>query len=728
MKTDKLLADINKQFGEGTAYRASDMPPIEVISTGSLSLDFAIGIGGIPRNRVVEIVGEEGSGKLLALDTPIPTPQGWTDMGKLVVGDQVFDEQGRPSTVLGVFDGNPSTSYDVTFNDGSVIRACGEHLWTTWTNANRTHWGKRDTTGRFPEDWPAYSYTNPRTDRVTQQIKTLTTEQIRDTLVVHRGSSAKNNHGIPVTAPLQLPDADLPIHPWVLGYWLGNGDVSGGRITCSVTDEAEVKDRIRECGFEVSEVRAVGATGGGVAFTVFGLGVLLRENLLLGHKHIPNAYLRASEPQRIALAAGLLDSDGHQDELGHVEFAQKSRALIEQASELLVSLSQKPVLRAKEAFIGAQSYGVHHRLYFNPTRDLFTLTRKAERFRPDGSGQTLRRHHRVIVGVTRVENEPMRCIMVDSPNRLYLAGRSMIPTHNSSAALLIARQFIDVQPDRAVIVLDMEHKMTPDWVDALIGSERMDNLLILSPDTIEQATDMYRSTVMTGKVSMIILDSIGGAPTARVMDEDRSANKGEVAGNAAGVTKFARFAANFSVKYDLLTLGINQVRDDMEGYHRLVTPGGRGWKHACVLRIQLRRGKEKYFEKINGEEIQVGYDVIARCFKNHLATEGRIAQWRFFNRPCKLAPLGVDTTEECVRLAMLVGVIERAGAYYRHHALPGGQLQGKDKLLDLILSDQALRLVVTNEVMAVLRSDPTKLGEVAPVTDIDESMDLTGDA
>jgi len=293
----------------------------------------------------------------------------------------------------------------------------------------------------------------------------------------------------------------------------------------------------------------------------------------------------------------------------------------------------------------------------------------------------------------------------------------------TSVALLIARQFIDDQPGRLVIVLDIEHKLTPDWVEALIGSARMEKLLVLSPDTIEQATDMYRKTVGTGKVSLVILDSIGGAPTSQVMDEDRSAEKKEMAGNAAGVTKFARFASTFSAKYSCLTIGINQVRDDMGGYHRLVTPGGRGWKHACVLRIQLKRGQEKYFEKINGENVQVGYDVIARCFKNHLATQGRIAQWRFFNQPCKLAPLGVDTTEECIRLAKMVGVVTQAGAYYRHDGFPGGQVMGQAKMLDLIMSDDALRAQLVSEVLAELKADPAKLSEVAPVTDIDEVLD-----
>ena len=79
------------------------------------------------------IAGATGSGKALALDTPIPTPDGWTTMGEIQVGDEVFDEHGRPCTVTAatpVMYGRPC--YEVEFSDGTVIVADAEHLWLTW--------------------------------------------------------------------------------------------------------------------------------------------------------------------------------------------------------------------------------------------------------------------------------------------------------------------------------------------------------------------------------------------------------------------------------------------------------------------------------------------------------------------------------------------------------------------------------------------------------------------
>ena len=60
------LAQIEKQFGKGSIMRLGDgeaIEDIQVVSTGSLGLDVALGVGGLPRGRVVEIYGPESSGK-----------------------------------------------------------------------------------------------------------------------------------------------------------------------------------------------------------------------------------------------------------------------------------------------------------------------------------------------------------------------------------------------------------------------------------------------------------------------------------------------------------------------------------------------------------------------------------------------------------------------------------------------------------------------------------------
>lgn len=63
---DIALSQIEKQFGKGAIMKlgeASDRMAVETISTGSLALDLALGVGGVPRGRVIEVYGPESSGK-----------------------------------------------------------------------------------------------------------------------------------------------------------------------------------------------------------------------------------------------------------------------------------------------------------------------------------------------------------------------------------------------------------------------------------------------------------------------------------------------------------------------------------------------------------------------------------------------------------------------------------------------------------------------------------------
>ncbi|TMK24432.1 MAG: DNA recombination/repair protein RecA, partial [Actinobacteria bacterium] len=71
MKVDKnealdvALGQIERQFGKGSVMKMNDRAAVSVgaVSTGSLALDLALGVGGLPRGRVIEIFGPESSGK-----------------------------------------------------------------------------------------------------------------------------------------------------------------------------------------------------------------------------------------------------------------------------------------------------------------------------------------------------------------------------------------------------------------------------------------------------------------------------------------------------------------------------------------------------------------------------------------------------------------------------------------------------------------------------------------
>ena len=106
------------------------------IPTGFQQLDEIT--NGLHPGQMVTVAGRPGSGKALALDTPLPTPTGWTSMGAVQVGDHLLGADGRPTRVVAateVMVGRPC--YEVEFSDGSVIIADAEHQWLTTTRGMR---------------------------------------------------------------------------------------------------------------------------------------------------------------------------------------------------------------------------------------------------------------------------------------------------------------------------------------------------------------------------------------------------------------------------------------------------------------------------------------------------------------------------------------------------------------------------------------------------------------
>jgi hypothetical protein len=332
--------------------------------------------------------------KGLALDTPLPTPAGWTTMGAVQVGDEVFDSQGQPCRVVSKSEIHARRCYRIRFDDKSSVVCDDEHLWVTDSGIKR-------------------------------EIGVRNTEEIRATLKDGRGIS---RHRVAIAAPLTLPKVDLPVHPYVLGCWIGDGTAKDGGIT---KPDAELFDLIEGCGYTVGPPIA-GSRG--LTRTVYGLRKQLRLAGLLRNKHIPDRYLRASAEQRLDLLRGLMDTDGSWNATRRqAVFSTTDKALAFQVRELMLSLGE----RAKIHEVQAQGFGLTVTAYpvtFAPVSGAnpFRLSRKAGLV--EWSKRSLSRH-RFIVAVDETITVPTQCIAVDSPDRTYLCTESMIPTHNTGKSV-----------------------------------------------------------------------------------------------------------------------------------------------------------------------------------------------------------------------------------------------------------------------------------------------------
>jgi replicative DNA helicase len=552
------------------------------VPTGFSDLDALT--NGLHPGQMVVIAARPAIGKALALDTPLPTPTGWTTMGEVCVGDQLLGADGRPTRVVAATEVMHSRPcYEVEFDDGTVIVADAEHQWQTTTRAARRqkaecrtawYWSKESRlrlrrasqsaweepdryitaaevlgtvgsefrnlmhtagsgVGLAPErvpvlvagpkrtyEWNAPAYSSRRAllsamvlqaDRpknaptTAVHERTVTTAQIAATL--RHPTDGRLNHAVSVADAVDLPPPDLPLPPYTLGIWLGDGMSRSARFTSAdpqVAKEIEA-DGLRVtkspkvhlcytirfpespppatracaiCGLpftpKTSQVRTCGRVCGGRSRSAewrLLLGAspqpvcpdcgkpssgfrqcqtcrcdhgtvqaVLRTLGVLGEKHIPAVYLRSSRNQRRALLAGLLDSDGTVTPTGSVQFCVTSRCLAEDVHELVVSLGYRCGWSQKRVRGASAESSIAYTITFTTTDDVFRLKRKRvihrER-RPEKV--TLRTRQRFITAVRPVESVPVRCVQVESADHMYLASRSMIPTHNSTLALDFAR-------------------------------------------------------------------------------------------------------------------------------------------------------------------------------------------------------------------------------------------------------------------------------------------------
>lgn len=378
-------------------------------------------------------------------------------MGELCPGDWLFSDKGTPSRVIQTFAvETPAASYRLTFDDGSQIDAGGEHKWLTfdakelsaltrhdpeWRARRRAKRESRVTgikSAKFIAAIIARNKANPPRTLPTPTGTVRTTDEIYRTLYSDKG---RTNHAIPVAEALDLPKADLLLDPYCLGAWLGDGSRGGGRFTGT---DAEILLEFEQGGFQVSHHRHPQSHG------ILGICKPLREIGVLKRKHVPDVYLRGSKAQRLALLQGLMDTDGTVCESGSVEFTNTNRLLIDSAYELITSLGWKARVVEGRATLKGKDCGPKWDIKWTPSEYVFRLSRKRDRQRLATRRTT---KFRYVVDCRPVPSIPMRCILVDSPSHLYLAGRQMVPTHNTDALLMAALQYVDVPGYSALLLM-----------------------------------------------------------------------------------------------------------------------------------------------------------------------------------------------------------------------------------------------------------------------------------
>jgi len=354
--------------------------------------------------------------KGLPLDTPIPTPTGWSTMGDLQVGDSVFGSDGKVAPVTAKSEVHHNPCYKITFDTGEEVIADKDHRWAVTTGVSKN-----------PKDVVM------TTEDMAQRIET-------------RGSRQKDIR-IMNPKPLDLPSADLPIDPYVLGVWLGDGTATKNEITINKTTKVGIIQELESRGWVVDTIKYpsdkdndslrihLGDYGAfsseGVTRKSSMFKGLLRDLGVLGNKHIPAQYLRASYDQRLDLLRGLMDTDGTINiaRNNEVSLTTTDESMTKQIAELVATFGWKPYVSSNPVswtHKGVKKWTTAWKLSFRPTGDNPFLVRAK-----DIPTTTLSKY-RIVRSVESVDTVPTQCIEVGSPDHTYLFGKNMIVTHNTS--------------------------------------------------------------------------------------------------------------------------------------------------------------------------------------------------------------------------------------------------------------------------------------------------------
>jgi SNF2 family DNA or RNA helicase len=365
------------------------------------------------------LADDMGLGKAHPLDAKILTPTGWKRMGEMKIGDPVINSQGGVSHTTGVFPQGEKDIYRVEFTDGSSTECCDEHLWYVNTALRR----QRGYTGRV-----------------------LPLSQIGETL---KDSVGNNQHFIPMVQPIEFEEGVLPLHPYLIGALLGDGNFSLHYPLLSSGDQ-ELLDYICDILPEGAELVFKGGYDWRISakdrnernrrYVVNPVTYALRALGLAGHlaqtKFIPDCYKFASVQSRIALLRGLMDTDGSiSNDL--LEFSSVSLQLCQDVQFLVQSLGGVARLKQKKTtwtYLDVKKEGLAYRLIIAMPGDInpFRLKRKAELWKPREKYQAVR----AFKSVTFVGRKEAQCIAVDAPDHLYVTDECIV-THNTVQVLAL---------------------------------------------------------------------------------------------------------------------------------------------------------------------------------------------------------------------------------------------------------------------------------------------------
>lgn len=440
---------------------------------------------------ILSISMPPGTGKALAMDAKVLTPDGFVRNDSLKVGDKVISGRGTESTILGVYPQGKKPMYDVIFDDGSKVRCSIDHLWTVQTRDDRNK--KRHPIAKY------------RTLPLSEMLKNYRVE-----------GCGRANYSVDYVPKIDFGKKEYEIHPYILGALIGDGSLSSGNLDITTKDE-EVKEnflRFLPSGYElaaksdityrVKENYSVRNELG--QFTKCNMRKSLEKYGLWGkrseEKHIPKEYLYGSYEQRLWLLRGLLDTDGFADKHS-VQYSTVSKNLADDITELAHSLGGYASIAVKKSgykgkdgdYIRCKDCYVVTMQFTADMDDLFTIKRKQERY-------SFKRKviKRFIEDIRYVGEEECQCIYIDDESHLYITDDYVI-THNTTLGEFFISYVMGLYPKVPNLMSSFSGYMTRMFYDAVLNIIKSNEYCWgdVFPDVPFESTNAKEETINLGK-------------------------------------------------------------------------------------------------------------------------------------------------------------------------------------------------------------------------------------
>jgi len=364
-----------------------------------------------------------GCGKCIPNSTNIPTPDGWRKVEEIKIGDYLFDRQGNPTKVLGVYPQGKKEVYEITFGDGRQAKCSIDHIWSYYKIPN----GKR-----------LYSKT-------LEEILLENSNKLNK----YKNKAGKYCYQIPLIEKVKYPKREYSIPPYILGLFLGDGSFREKAIMFSSEDDFLPKkiaaimnwDYYRHKAnkycwyFKHKEVQK----NGGYEFYKVKTSEFLKVypelvNKKSEEKFIPEDYLMGSVEQRVELLRGLLDTDGCIGERGDIRYTTISEKLCKDMLSLIYSLGFKGGYYIENKGENKnKAYHISIQCNNQEKPRLFSVPKKYQRaIKISNKRNSHYSNTNPIIDIKRLNyEEEMTCFYVDNKEHLFAINDWCI-THNTS--------------------------------------------------------------------------------------------------------------------------------------------------------------------------------------------------------------------------------------------------------------------------------------------------------